>query len=723
MKTLLTIFSFVLLSNISLCSQDINISGSIWVDSDGNSMFNGENNISGVTIYLRNAENDAIIDSTISNDNNFEFPSSSAVTIEPTTYILEIPTKEFLSGGSLFLLSSCTGSNDADDGIDLDDNGSDQWPLTTTVFTLESGLVDYIDFCFYALCDEPNPLASTSCDEITEDFIICGVSTLANFCNIMPTAESPGNQPLPLCFDGGTPNNISWFAFVADDGDYSIIVTPSQCFGSTTGVEGVQIGLYKDCSFSENVFCSAECSLEPVEITSDILEAGEVYYFFIDGCSGSVCSYEIDVVGSPFPPSFEVNEVCLQLENNFLCDNLTTCTNQAIEFVADYENNSALYSWQIITLSGTPYSGNPNPITEDNTFAAIFNDIGIYNVCLTEIEIPCNDLDWTGSLCRTITTSAPSDEVFNSIAICELSDFNIELLSTQDPNGDGLFGWVDVGYSFNYGTNMSMVTDENECTYSQEIYIQEIGIPEITIIASADTLCVGDTLAIELTTSGVYDSVLWDLNGIQQGEPIDFLLPELGTLQLSATIFGECGTDTNSIVAQVLDTISAPTITCDTSTVDFILLTWPSVEGVDGYWIAINNGAPSILSDTFFILANSNPGEEIKIEFNVLDETKCVGPNISFDCIAPVILSAVEVNVNEISIIPNPARNQLYIESKTILQDAQYTIHSKDGSLQKRGIIQQDMQIDLLDLTPGLYMISIFEMKSKTSLYKTFVKM
>ncbi len=139
---------------------------------------------------------------------------------------------------------------------------------------------------------------SLSCEEVNLEDIICNLKDLDGLAGTMASEDSPGIQPNPLCHDGGVSHNILWHGFIAAEGDYGIQITFENCGGSTTGQEGLQTGIYTDCTFTESVFCNPACSLDPIYISSDILEAGQTYFFFIDGCAGSVCDYTIEVIGN-----------------------------------------------------------------------------------------------------------------------------------------------------------------------------------------------------------------------------------------------------------------------------------------------------------------------------------------------------------------------------------------------------------------------------------------
>jgi hypothetical protein len=253
------------------------------------------------------------------------------------------------------------------------------------------------------VCNEENLLANENCEAISEMDIICDISILGTFYSAMPSAPSIGIQPDPLCPDGGNPENISWFAFLAYEGEYALIISPGGCNGSTTGMEGIQVGIYTDCTFSESVFCHPDCSEEPITLTSDHLVPGQIYYLFIDGCGGSVCSYTIDIEGNPIPPNSDVNELCILDEGITLCEDSAFNTDDEIVFqVADLDF-ALEYTWEITTISGVPYEGDPSPITQESNLDLTFGTEGVYQVCLISVSFPCPQLNWFGQACRTVT--------------------------------------------------------------------------------------------------------------------------------------------------------------------------------------------------------------------------------------------------------------------------------------------------------------------------------
>ncbi|MBK6566060.1 MAG: T9SS type A sorting domain-containing protein [Saprospiraceae bacterium] len=149
------------------------------------------------------------------------------------------------------------------------------------------------------VCDNGLPFSQwESCKVASENTVICHLSLLDQMCGEMFSNTSSDPSPSPLCPDGGVSNNMTWIAFVAGEGSYNIVVSPSNCQPGTGGQLGAQIGVYADCSFTEAVFCNAPCDLAPVSIPDSLLTPGQTYYLFIDGCAGSICEYNIDVTGT-----------------------------------------------------------------------------------------------------------------------------------------------------------------------------------------------------------------------------------------------------------------------------------------------------------------------------------------------------------------------------------------------------------------------------------------
>lgn len=540
--------------------QVINIFGTIWLEDDMNNMYDGEMGPGGVFLEIFNADDDSKVDDAFTNAGEYEF-----IGLAPGNYYIAYN----VAGTSLESATPCPGSNDAGDMVDNDDNGIDAPLVQTTDFTLLSNCdpnmppeVFYIDFCYFFDCNEPNLLAATACDDVLDPAVICDISILGTFCNLMPTQDSPGNQPNPLCSDGGAPHNISWFAFVAYGGSYSITVTPTGCSGSTTQVEGVQIGLYTDCTFTESVYCNPDCNTDPVTFNSDgtgpgqdgPLEEGQTYYFFIDGCSSSVCSYEVDITGNPIPPNLVPQDVCIDNNGTLECMDATYCPDAAVDFVATDFDLTVDFTWSVTTVSGTTYTGDPAPMSTEEILSITFPDEGVYEICLTQVDNGCAAQQWNGNICRQVTIEGIDDEMFDLITVCNESDFtdislleNMGAANPMDPNGDGTIGWQGPTNGFTEGTNMFEVTTSLGCVYEQEFELElfpesDEGLFEMTLCKDELPINVDAIQITEISFAGnltfsLQDILLvneQDVNGCDSTidislEVLDVFMGELGT--------------------------------------------------------------------------------------------------------------------------------------------------------------------------------------------------
>ncbi|MEM9544704.1 MAG: T9SS type A sorting domain-containing protein [Bacteroidota bacterium] len=458
------------------------LSGNIWVETDLNSTFNGESGPSGVLISLFNNDVDTLVAQTTSIDGKYQFNN-----LQAGKYYMRIDQSAFGVGGPLTGLQSCPGLNDADDMVDNDDNGSDNTPndVRCSPFTLSNidpmtnVSIEYIDFCFYAGCEQENPLAFPACEDIMVDNILCDMTILDNLCALMPSDSSAGNQPSPLCNDINSPKNISWLAFVAGEGNYVISITPMDCQMGGLGPEGIQVGIYTDCSFTETVFCSQTCTTNPISIDGSVLNAGQVYYLYINGCNGNVCSYEIDVNGNPTIPSLEPNAVCIFSDGNFQCQDIEYCLNDDIIFQAQGAPELGQFTWTISTVSGALYQGDTVVNTTANELVLNIPTEGTYNICITEASNGCIDQDWSGIVCRQVTTSVavemPMDEDFGEFFVCEgeFEQFTVNEFAAEDPNGDGDPGWNAPVPEYMLGLNEGTVFIEG-CSYEQQFTISEL---------------------------------------------------------------------------------------------------------------------------------------------------------------------------------------------------------------------------------------------------------
>jgi len=138
--------------------------------------------------------------------------------------------------------------------------------------------------------------ARSSCDLLSECNFACNIFEIFALRGRTRDEISGGVQPSDFCSDDGSgPSNISWFGFVAQQGDHEIRFRALNCEGNTTGL---RFGLYDDCDFSNLIMCSETCTEDSFVIPSSILTPGQTYYAYADGCGGNVCDYSVLSEGS-----------------------------------------------------------------------------------------------------------------------------------------------------------------------------------------------------------------------------------------------------------------------------------------------------------------------------------------------------------------------------------------------------------------------------------------
>jgi gliding motility-associated-like protein len=160
--------------------------------------------------------------------------------------------------------------------------------LTFTLFVFAfSGL--------YAQCNNPNgfdyPAAPglTSCDAVS----FCN-GEINGYCGQLGATNV--TWPFQLCDGNGVPNNMEWLAFAAAYTSITLTITPFNCPGAGS-FSGIQAGLYTACEDEAGVpvpgACQTACQSTAFTLTANNLIIGNVYYLFIDGCAGDMCSYTI----------------------------------------------------------------------------------------------------------------------------------------------------------------------------------------------------------------------------------------------------------------------------------------------------------------------------------------------------------------------------------------------------------------------------------------------
>ena len=395
------------------------------------------------------------------------------VNLAPGSYIIRVAGSNFGGSGTL---NGFTATTPTEICVNIDCN-------------FDPNAMDYDFGFFYDCAGNPTWTQWPNCQIASENDIICNLIILDLFCGSMFTNNSPGSVPNPLCPGGGAPHNMSWFAFVAGQGNYEIELRPSNCLPGGGGQLGIQAGIYTDCTFTQAVFCQPECSTGIITLPSTSLVPGEVYYFFLDGCAGSICDYEIDVNGSfspfvlPFPTGIEADaEGCMPI-----------CPGKDIRFEVQGLDLEIDYTWSVVDENDmVPDLDFPPgwPETTENNITLSFDEPGVYTVCMTEATNQC---EFRGPVCVDVTISLIADEIFDAdpstpeldpYVICG-NDFpyngtspDMNNNSPTDQNGDGL-GWQggNITYAMaNQVLTHEITTPNCNCTYNQIIRVDSLQV-------------------------------------------------------------------------------------------------------------------------------------------------------------------------------------------------------------------------------------------------------
>lgn len=414
--------------------QNVIIGGSVWIDQneDGNMDEDGVNEIV-INIYECNDCGGSPLATAVTMNGEYAF------SVPPGEYCLEVDPGEFEPGGSLAsIFEPCQNASDPNSNVDGDNNGVDNGigagggviiecaEITCPEDSADPLLNMTFDFCFQTGgCDDPDnfpPQLQDNCDVIEDsvsdsdpnnDLVICDLNILDAFCGSM-FAQDTGNGPNPLCSDGGTPHNITWFAFVAGIGDFDIIITPEGCSPGGGGQLGMQAGLYTDCTFSEEVWCeSIPCSTEPIDTGVEGIDwtPGQTYYFFFDGCAGSVCDFSIDVIcQSASCDPFELPEPdswSIECPSAF-----PPCAGGTYDIIVDgYEEYELVFNW---TINFPGNMGTASDETNEGTLSYTFdNGPGDYEICFT-VNNGCSDQ----TDCQIFPIVELPDVAFEPIELC-----------------------------------------------------------------------------------------------------------------------------------------------------------------------------------------------------------------------------------------------------------------------------------------------------------------
>lgn len=425
--------------------------------------------------------------------------------------------------------------------------------------------------------------AGLYCDPTVENGapILCDIDCLDGFIARMPdTLYEP--QPGISCNGEGNPNNMSWFAFVAGSDSIALTVTPSNCSVALDGngsplYRGIQAGLMSDCE--DILACYSQCREDGLTATPAVIAVGglipgQTYYFYVDGCGGSQCDYEVAVDYGNQP--FAIDEPDNIYSSVITMSGDTVCTGiDTVDFTLVGVDTLIDYNWRIMpatdSMPDRDSDGWGELVAVDQpTISLPFATAGDYTI----MAWADNDCDQTDSIFFSFTVADLAPFVFDSVEIC-VSDFPF-----IGPFQDGL-GWMS-GPIFAPGFYQETVTMENGCFYEESVYVSTQGgtREDITLATCSDSYPIA--LPGSIIINSAADGGFYTLGIASDGcdSLVNVIIEEQQVYgQLTA---GDCGPGTVDIAFR-LDSTAYP--------VDSITYQW-----LDGAMTPLVDGTQSTLT-------------------------------------------------------------------------------------------------------------------------------
>ncbi len=399
--------------------EEQNLAGTVWVDANMNGQLDGEAGVSNVQINVVDCVTGMIFGPFFTDvDGNYDIQG-----VPPGEYEIIVDVSNFSTTGALAIFTPTATGGGADLFMDNDSDG------------IDDGINDGVSTgCFDYFCDAPNPnstfdfgFTSVGCDDpqisdflvptcedldvdnnndMFGDLILCDLEIIGQFCGTMFPDPSPGPQPNPLC-NGGTVHNITWFAFVTPEDDFQLTIEILSCIPGNDGTNGAQLGIYESCDFGTPIWCAVNTpQIGEVDIPTDALVPGQVYYVFFDGWANSQCSFELDVTGGTDPfilPNADIeweDEDCvLDPATN------TVCLGAFGELWApDYEDFALEFNWTVQTPGGQI-----DLVTPEELLSGFpFDQLGQYTFSFT-VSNPCSTAGSNQNFIVTVVELDPVD--------------------------------------------------------------------------------------------------------------------------------------------------------------------------------------------------------------------------------------------------------------------------------------------------------------------------
>ena len=308
-----------------------------------------------------------------------------------------------------------------------------------------------------------NPEWQEECD-VAKYYFVCSLNELNGYQCSNYSLNS--HQCVPMCSQGGIGNNTTWWSFVSGGGAISITLQVGTC----TLNQGLQLGLYGDCSCHEEVACHTVPCVDPgtsYTINGNLTPC-QPYLFWINGCLGDLCDFTLSTTGGGQPslsPLGKINNIPSMIIEP-ICEG--ECN---VRFFVNPQPGGCkpTYIWSI---DGETKDGNGNEIFFDMT------DAGDYTLCVSaqvRNESGGPFCAQVGQQCATVKVRRISDKIGPQRKICN-----------EQAKGTG-FKWHSNRIKSS-GIYHAALSDSKCCNFDSivEFIVMDAPIPESVYYLSCD---------------------------------------------------------------------------------------------------------------------------------------------------------------------------------------------------------------------------------------------
>jgi len=448
---------------------------------------------------------------------------------------------------------------------------------------------------------------------------LCGLESPGTYCLQLESYQTPW-AIFPGC-PGDVLNNPSWFSFVAGQDSISLLISPNMCI-PMGGANGIQFAIYSsgETDFPPDPECM-ECnpslqSLTPVVtqcgcVTSPITaswtpEPGQRYFVVIDGCAGSFCEVDLEVLEGGGPPTvspleledFEEIQIEEFNEVDIFCQG---ATGVSIDIVPPSGSNMLEYQvlpgGEVKTVRVDGSIGVfPLPIPD-----SIFIDEGAFEVCAVAFN-QCGSS--SGEICKEYSVMEIPDQFDDTLVLCKDETVIWEGIEVPGPD-------QEPGTTRTYETQK--FTESFDCAYSAFIDVRVLDEAQSSLTIDFDQDV--DSLIVSFfNLTDFADSLMWSFgDGTISSEqnPIH-TYEEAGVFTVSLTAMNQCDTVTMERRIgvggfPVADfEVSGPTRGCAPLEVQFENNSTGDIETIQ--WI-FDGGSPAISSQQNPLVRYTSQGQ------------------------------------------------------------------------------------------------------------------